>query len=193
MAILYGVEMEQTQITELQAEPFFDLEDFLNFSHETRLDGHILENLTTIWQKWLPLLKIQKLQDTQDTWLALWLPHEVEIEIDEAWRESANKGFMLNNLAQYMCMTAVQDLLPQAANGGCAPSPSRCSRLTTALINAGLPCNEKTGAPQCRYAVITYYPFKGGCEICSLQSACPKGNGANEFASIVLPGFERGK
>ena len=39
---------------------------------------------------------------------------------------------------------------------------------------------------------MTHYPFKGGCEICHLQSNCPKGQGKSEAASVVLPGYERG-
>ena len=34
--------------------------------------------------------------------------------------------------------------------------------------------------------------FKGGCEICHLQSNCPKGQGKSEAASVVLPGYEQG-
>ena len=41
-----------------------------------------------------------------------------------------------------------------------------------------------------RYAVVTHYPFKGGCEICVLQSNCPKGQGQMEATSVVLPGYE---
>ena len=43
-----------------------------------------------------------------------------------------------------------------------------------------------------RFALVTHYPFKGGCEICHLQSNCPKGQGKSEAASVVLPGYEQG-
>jgi hypothetical protein len=39
--------------------------------------------------------------------------------------------------------------------------------------------------------VVTHYPFKGGCEICTLQHACPKAQGSGEGASVLLPGYER--
>jgi len=41
--------------------------------------------------------------------------------------------------------------------------------------------------------VVTPYPFQGGCEICSLRHACPKAQGTEEAASILLPGYEREK
>ena len=40
-----------------------------------------------------------------------------------------------------------------------------------------------------RFAVVTFYPFRGGCEICHLQAHCPKGNGETG-TSVLLPGYE---
>ena len=50
--------------------------------------------------------------------------------------------------------------------------------------------NDKDPILSRRYAVVTHYPFKGGCEICVLQSNCPKGQGQMEATSVVLPGYE---
>ena len=60
------------------------------------------------------------------------------------------------------------------------------------LAAEGIPySNDKDPILSRRYAVVTHYPFKGGCEICVLQSNCPKGQGQMEAASVVLPGYER--
>ena len=64
--------------------------------------------------------------------------------------------------------------------------------LREALEAEGIPyTNDKDPILSRRYAVVTHYPFKGGCEICVLQSNCPKGQGQMEAASVVLPGYER--
>lgn len=184
--------MDKIKTTPINVEPYFDLEDFLNFSHESRIEGDTLQALVNLWEGWLKLLQVQNLEGRQNSWLAVWLPQEVEQAIDAAWEESPSKGFLLNNLAQYMCMTAIQQLLPQAANGGCAPSPAPNADLQAALGECGLAGNEPGGHLLRRYAVLTYFPFKGGCEICNLRASCPKGSGNDNFASIVLPGYERG-
>ena len=38
-----------------------------------------------------------------------------------------------------------------------------------------------------RYAVVTHYPYRGGCEICTLQQQCPKSGGD---MTVTLPGYE---
>ena len=112
--------------------------------------------------------------------------------MDETWAQSASEGFQLNALAQYLCMSAIQDVLPQVAAGGCAPSPKPSPGLRTALAGLGVPYkDEDSSALGRRYAVLTYYPFKGGCEVCYMRPQCPKGQGRGENATVVLPGYER--
>lgn len=186
--------MENAVITDIRTEPYFDLEDFMNVSKETRIEGPIMTALMESWQEWEQLLAVKKMEKGTNSWLAVWLPEKVEDEVDAAWRDTPSKGYLLNSLAQYMCMSAVQELLPQVAAGGCAPSPVPGASLRQALAQAGLDMHQGSGALNRRYAVLTNYPFKGGCEICSLRDSCPKGAGrGEEFASIVLPGHERGK
>ena len=94
----------------------------------------------------------------------------------------------------------IERLVEQAlvqARAGCdilAPSDmmdGRCGKLREALEAEGIPySNDKDPILSRRYAVVTHYPFKGGCEICVLQSNCPKGQGQMEAASVVLPGYE---
>ena len=168
------------------------MEAFKNMSRETRLGGAVLERLVKLWGEWLPELKAYEVGTGKISYLAIWLPESVEQAVDEAWGKSPSDGFLINNLAQFLCMAAVQELLPEVEDGGCAPSPRPTSALREALAGLGLPYkSEESSLLSRRYAVVTHFPFRGGCEICHMQSHCPKGQGQTESASILLPGYER--
>lgn len=184
--------MSETNITEHQLQPYFDIEEFMGLCQEKRLGGAVLERVLAQWEAWLPLLRVCQITSGPASWLAVWLPKEVETAVDETWAQSASEGFQLNALAQYLCMSAVQELLPQVAAGGCAPSPKPTAELRGALEDLGLPYQSgDSSLLGRRYAVLTYFPFKGGCEVCHMRPMCPKGQGRGDNASIVLPGHER--
>ena len=178
------------EIRRHEMQPYFDLEAFMSMSKETRLGGAILERLVGLWGEWLPQLNVCEIAAGKISYLAVWLPEEVENFVDEAWGKSASDGFMINNLAQFMCMAAVQEALPQVEDAGCAPSPRPTETLREALASLGIEYREAFGTLTRRYAVVTHYPFKGGCEICHLQAQCPKGQGQAASPSILLPGHE---
>ena len=178
--------------TTLSIEPYFDLEEFMNHSRENRIDNQALEKLLELWENWSKLLTAKKIENDGASWLAVWLPEEIETAVDEAWQTAPSLGYLLNALAQYLSMSAIQELIPQVAQGNCAPAPAPDLRFLQALDGAGLPCREDGTPRDRRYAVITHYPFKGGCEVCNLISRCPKGSGKEDFATVVLPGYERG-
>lgn len=180
------------EIQQHEIRPYFDLEAFMAMSQETRLGGAILERLVALWGQWLPRLQVYEVTAGKISYLAVWLPEEVESLVDDSWGKSASDGFMINNLAQFMCMAAVQELLPQVEDAGCAPSPRPTERLRSALASVGLEYREGSSVLTRRYAVVTHYPFRGGCEICHMQAQCPKGQGQAEAASVLLPGHERG-
>lgn len=179
-------------IRQHELRPYFDMEAFMAMSKETRLGGAVLERLVNLWGQWLPQLHVCEIAAGKISYLAVWLPDEVETLVDESWAKSASDGFMINNLAQFMCMAAVQEMLPQVEDAGCAPSPRPTEALRQALASLGLEYREESSTLARRYAVVTHYPFKGGCEICHLQAQCPKGQGQAEDASVLLPGYEPG-
>ena len=186
--------MGETTVNPLAVQPEFDLEEFMNFTKESRIANEALEHLISLWESWRNELQAVTIQHKGKSGLAIWLPEGIERYVDEAWQKSPGEGFLINGLAQYMCMAAVQDVIPQAADGGCAPSPQPALPLTEALGELGLIDRAKSGLNLLRrYAILSYYPFKGGCEICAMWEQCPKANGHGEFASVVLPGHERGK
>lgn len=170
------------------AGPEFDLEDFMNFSHETRISSEALAGLTACWDKWKNSLKITPIGAGPQSAVAVWLPEHVEREIDAAWEKSPGEGFMLNNLAQYLCMTAVGAIVPQTSDLGCAPAPEMSPELEQAL--AGSPYGASGSR---RYGVLTWWPFRGGCEICALRQGCPRLSGSMDFMSATLPGYEAGQ
>ncbi len=182
--------LSEAIIKEHPLRPYFDMEGFMTMSHETRLGGAVLQRLVDLWGQWLPKLKVCEISTGKIAYLAVWLPEDVEGFVDAAWEKSASDGFMVNNLAQFMCMAAVQELLPEVESAGCAPSPRPTAALRAALAGLGLEYREGAATLSRRYAVVTHYPFRGGCEICHLQDQCPKGQGQAESASVLLPGYE---
>lgn len=169
--------------------PSFDIEEFMHFSKETRLESDMLENLLTLWEQWVAKLNCQKIESGKKSWVALWLPEEIEIAVDETWQNTPSQGYLMNSLALYLCMSAVQELIPQTADSGCAPMPKPDSALKNQLASLGIA--DKDGSIKKRYAIITYYPFKGGCEICGLSDQCPKNTTDSNFETILLKGYER--
>lgn len=184
--------MSEITVTEHEIRPYFDMEGFMTLSQESRLGGATLERLCKLWEEWMPQLRVCEIKTAKISYLAVWLPESVERQVDAAWEKSPSDGWQDNNLAQYMCMAAVQEVLPQVEDAGCAPAPRPTEALREALSGLGLEYREDAPTLNRRFALVTHYPFKGGCEICHLQSNCPKGQGKNEAASVVLPGYERG-
>lgn len=182
-----GASVSKAEIKRLDVQPYFDMESYLGLCQETRLGGDLYEKLATLWDKWLAELNVHEIKAGGTSALAVWLPEEVENEVDSLFDESPSQGFMINNLAQYMCMATIAELLPMVEQAGCAPSPEPTLALAKALKEAGLGCNfGEALLPERRYATVTHYPFKGGCEVCSLKDNCPKGKNF----SMVIPGHE---
>lgn len=177
----------------IELQPWPDLEDFMAFSQESRIDGACMKELVKYWNKWKELLKSFQITDGKKSWLAVWLPKEVETEVDDSWTNSPSQAWLLNALAQFLCMSAIREKIPPIADGGCAPAPDPTLTLKNALVEAGLDVDQDSGILQRKYAIVTWYPFKGGCEVCSLRENCPKGSGKSEFTNFLLDGYERGK
>ncbi|GFH63309.1 MAG: conserved hypothetical protein [Candidatus Desulfovibrio kirbyi] len=168
--------------------PCFDMEAFMTMSRETRLGGAVAERIATLWEQWLPLLNVYEIPNNTTVWLAAWLPEQVEKAVEERWAVSPSEGHLYNNLAQFLCMSAVQEILPEVEIRGCAPVPRPVPALAEALNSLGISYKGEGPALNRMYAVVTHYPHMGGCEICHLQTHCSKGHG--QTAGIVLPGHD---
>ncbi len=185
--------MSETVIKEHRITPYFDMEGFMTLSQETRLGGAVLERLVSLWGQWMEELRVAEVSTGKISYLVVWLPESVEQAVDAAWEKSPSEGWQDNNLAQFLCMAAVQQLLPQVEDAGCAPAPRPTQALREALAGLGLAYKADQPTLNRRFALVTHFPFKGGCEICHLQDNCPKGQGQAESMSVVLPGHEPGK
>ena len=175
----------------IDVEPWFDMELFMGVSQETRLGGDVMDRFMTLWKNWLPHLTVKGIDTGKIKYLLVALVESVEQDVDKAWESSPSNAFLYNALAQTMCMAAVHAVIPEVQDAGCAPAPKPTATLREALEAEGIPySNDKDPILSRRYAVVTHYPFKGGCEICVLQSNCPKGQGQMEATSVVLPGYE---
>ncbi|AAS95654.1 hypothetical protein [Nitratidesulfovibrio vulgaris] len=175
----------------ISIQPYFDIELLMSTCQETRIGGDVMKRLAQRWEAWLPSLNVRRIDTGKIQYLAVWLDASVEDEVDRAWEEAPSDAFIINALAQTMCMSVVHEVLPEIEDAGCAPAPKPTEKLRAAMAAEGVPYNE-VGNLTRRYAVVTHYPFKGGCEICHLQSDCPKGQGqAGAPSSLVLPGYER--
>lgn len=185
--------MSDITIKEHEVVPFFDMEGFMTLCQESRLGGAVLERLVRLWGEWLPELKVVEIGAGKISYLAVWLPESVEQAVDARWEQAPSDGWQDNNLAQFMCMCAVKEMLPEVEDAGCAPAPRPTETLKQALAGLGLEYKANQSTLNRRFALVTHYPFKGGCEICHLQEHCPKAQGQGPSTSVLLPGYEEGQ
>ncbi len=183
--------MSTYTIENAEVKPYFDVELIMRTAQETRVGGHAMERMTQLWTAWSSELQARLIDTGKVKYLAVWLPETVEDAIDKAWADSPSQAYMDNSVAQTLCMEAVHSVLPQVEEAGCAPAPRPTDTLRAALQEIGLPYKDDGPVLSRLYGVVTHYPFKGACEICSLQRDCPKGQGQSGAASVVLPGYER--
>lgn len=182
--------MEKIKISDLEVQPVFELEDYMGLCGESRIEGRTMEEIIKYWGDWLPKLKAKKLENGKNSWLAVWLPADIGAAIEDMRERDAIQGHMLNMLATYLCMAATGELAPQVAMTGCAPAPKKIPELEEALSAAGINGEDPAATPLHR--IVTYFPYRGGCEICDSRDGCPKMKVDEAFSSIRLPGFEKG-
>ncbi len=179
------------QIEKLEVTPYFDIELIMQLTQETRIDGALMDKMLEYWEKWMPYLNARHMKSGKLSYLAVWMGEEVENDVDEVWDESPSEAFMINALAQAMCTAAVNTLVPEVQEAGCAPAPKPIETLKELLRSNEINYMDEGGGLSRRYATVTFYPFKGGCEICWLQSSCPKASGEGPgLTSVTLPGFQ---
>jgi len=183
--------MADYTIKDLPVEPYFDLELLMSTSQETRIGGDMMDALSDAWDCWLPHARAKVIETEKGGYLLAWLDEAVEEDVDEKWDEAPSEAFMYNALAQVMCMGIVHALVPEVEEAGCAPAPKPTDPLADALEAEGVPY-AVMGEPGLsrRFAVVTPYPFRGGCEICMLRKECPKAGG-DRGMNVTLPGFEK--
>lgn len=163
---------QQHRIESLDVVPHFDMEQFLLITQTRRLDDESAQLIDEYWERWREQLRVRKIDVGKNSYVIVWLEQLVEDEITRLWESAPGRAFSLNNLAMAMLMAVIRDLAPEVAVAGCAPVPTPGPRLRKALKDVGIAWPEG-GILSRQYAMITPYPFQGGCKICYLKNECP--------------------
>lgn len=164
--------------TPVSAQPEFDLFTYCELSGETRLDNDLLEELEPRFDDWQRHLRAYRLSaggEKDPGYVILWLEKPVEDEIEGIWQDSPSAGMAFHNLAIHMVMSAVQNLLPELADKGCAPLPKPGGEVLAAFKKLGLEWN-KEGTVNRQFAVFTNMPALSSCGTCMLKAKCESPN-----------------
>ncbi|MCA1946194.1 MAG: hypothetical protein LDL30_13095 [Desulfovibrio sp.] len=167
----------QFTLEEMPLAFHFGLEDYMMLTQTRRVEhdtGEIIEQILPGWGPHLKALRIcaTEKRGPQD-YVLVWLETPVEAEVNAAWEGSPSRAFTLNTLAQALLMAALREAVPDISATACAPVPAPTKALRAALEEAGVPWQE--GAMLGRqYAMLTYAPYKGSCDICFVKEDCPK-------------------
>jgi hypothetical protein len=126
---------------------------------------------------WAACLRTARLDSAGGPILVLWLPAEIEAEVERTLSEEPALGLLLHRLAARLVMAALADLRPDLAERSCAPLPEIDPTLARVLSLHGLAADD--GHLARRYAVLTFdnhgsFPTRrDGCASCSLRAGCP--------------------
>lgn len=141
-------------------------------SQTRRIDAGLAERVAKTWYDWQGRLHAYRLGDRKG-YVTVYFDPEVEQEVDRVWKESPQKGFEMQCVAQTMIMLALTNILPDLSSQGCAPMPEPNKILKRSLEEIGLSLNS-SGVLSAKYGVLTAFPVKGSCEVCFLAAECPK-------------------
>jgi len=164
--------------TPIAVQPEFDLFTYCEISGETRIENDLLEEIEPRFDGWQQHLKAYRLSaggGTDPGYVVLWLEKPVEDEIEGIWQDSPSAGMAFHNLAIHMVMSAVQNLVPELADKGCAPLPKPGKDVLAAFKKLGLTWN-KEGTVSRQFAVFTNMPVLAGCGACMLKAKCGSPN-----------------
>jgi hypothetical protein len=165
---------ERLTATALSAQPEFDLFTYCELSGETRLEHDLLEEIEPRFDDWQRHLKAYRLStggEKDPGYVILWLEKPVEDEVEGIWQDSPSAGMAFHNLAIHMVMSAVQNLVPELADRGCAPLPKPDKAVIAAFKKLGLTWN-KEGTVDRQFAVFTNMPAIASCGTCMLKAKC---------------------
>ena len=164
----------------------FDLGALLAESGETSVDTGTARILTACWERWCGLGRSETIHTEGLSVALVWLPEEVEAEVDAAWSVSPSRSLLLHYLADRCCRRLVLALVPEIETFGCAPVPPMTAELRAGLMEFGL-VPLKSGMLPRRYAVLTPLAPGSGCDLCALCGDCPRQRQV-AARSLLIPG-----
>ncbi|EMG39022.1 hypothetical protein PCS_00664 [Desulfocurvibacter africanus PCS] len=133
-------------------------------------------SLTRCLSLWAACLRTARLDSAGGPILVLWLPAEIEAEVERTLSDEPALGLLLHRLAARLVMAALAGLRPDLAERQCAPLPEIDPTLARALLLRGLATHD--GRLARRYAVLTFdnhgslSSHQDGCAGCSLRTGC---------------------
>ncbi|MBU1002168.1 MAG: hypothetical protein KKE73_06560 [Proteobacteria bacterium] len=165
--------MPEYRIAHISIRPEFDVNRFTATSHTGELSDKTLDSLRDLWETLTDSLQTQRIDNGCGSWLLIWLGEHVEQQVEKRWETSPLQGFLEHALAVDCVMAAAATLVPEIAQHGCAPVPEPSEAVRQAAQELGLNWPERHTLNR-RYALLTRFPWQGGCSTCHLEDNCPK-------------------
>ncbi len=148
------------------------METFMILTQTNKVDRATVEIVQEYLEKWQGKMEVRGITIGEKKFLLVWMDKSVEDEVNTLWETSPSRAFTVNGLAQALCMALIRDLIPEIAIKGCAPVPTPFKALKDALKSLDLTW-EKDSTLSRQFAMLTPYPFQGGCSICHINGDCP--------------------
>ncbi len=168
--------MAKFEINPLTPKPEFDIIYYMEIAGESRIEQDIMDEFEPFWDKWTKNnLKAYEIvnPDGEGKFVLIYLDQEVDDNIEGIWQDSPTHGLLFHALAITMVMSTAQGFVPELNAGQCAPLPRPGDRMLDVFKELGLTWNQE-GTVNRKYAVLTPYPYNGGCEVCYMSDNCPK-------------------
>jgi len=101
----------------------------------------------------------------------VWFAKDKQTALDHLWSASPSSAFALHTAMLRQVMATLGRLIPQVRGHGCAPLPPTSPRLQLYLKRHGIH-QAAGGQLDHAYAVLTHFPWQGGCSCCVLARTC---------------------
>ncbi len=158
----------------LDITPGFDMLHYMEIAGLPRLEQEQAALLAAQAEDWAGALRAYRFDlGRRKGFALLYLDESVENDVEAAWQRSPSEGFSLHNLAIALVMGAAGQVVPEVADGGCAPLPRPDRDMLRQFKTLGLEWSP-AGTVNRQYAVFTPMPYIGGCTVCMLRDSCPK-------------------
>jgi hypothetical protein len=114
-------------------------------------------------------LRIMTVQDT--SYFLTWFDKELETAVVHLWQTSMSTAFGLHEVLTEIIQSTLANCVPEVVLHGCAPLP-RCTPELNQVLDAFALHQGHNGQLTHVYAVLTYWPWQGGCLKCCLEKSC---------------------
>lgn len=167
-----------SDINKILAKPSFDSTLFMRISGLARIEDSLLKKIRCLWLNWkshlfVYLIANEEAHESKRDCCLIYLDESVEVQLQEMWAVSPSEAFLMHCLAATMITGTAELFLSKKSKDACLPLPLVNENLIRRLDKLGIEWREgKTFNRE--YIIFTYYPFKEGCQACSLKPGCPK-------------------